>query len=112
MATCGGRDEVLRAVVSFWVYGGYVREQVAAGTWGVGRVVVLDILYQTGGSFAWTQILSDRRDSSCKKLVDSGLADIPDLCTDDIGLVSSELGASLWATERIRDAHRGKEPVR
>lgn len=66
MATCGGRDEVLRAVVSFWVYGGYVREQVAAGTWGVGRVVVLDVLYQTGGGFAWTQILSDQRDSLCR----------------------------------------------
>lgn len=47
-----------------------------------------------------------------QKLVGSGLADIPDLCTDDIGLVSSELGASLRETERIKDAHRGKEPVR
>lgn len=47
-----------------------------------------------------------------QKRVDSGLADVPDLCTDDIGLMSSEIGASLRTTDRTKDAHRRKEPVR
>lgn len=34
------------------VYGGYVREEVAAGTWGMGGIVILNILYKTGGSLA------------------------------------------------------------
>ena len=34
------------------VYWGYVREEVAAGTWGMSGIVILDILYKTRGSLA------------------------------------------------------------
>ena len=45
------------AVVVFRVYRGYVREQVAAGARRVGGIVVLNILYKTGGSLAYSVLI-------------------------------------------------------
>lgn len=52
MAACSRGNKVFRPIVMFVVYRRYVTEQVAAGTWRMGGIVIVDILRKTRGSFA------------------------------------------------------------
>ena len=94
------------------VYRGHVREEIAAGTWGVGGIIILDILYKTRGSLACRTAFRSvseeegfRYARSRSEFVSS--KHIPDLCKEDIDGGSYKLTAPKSQARRRIDRIKG-----